>query len=349
MSAGSMSSRIKTLLSSWITRSWYRPDLQAGLLPFVPLAALVASEARRRLKRFRRSPPWKPPVPVIVVGNITVGGTGKTPLVAAMVRRLKENGYCPGIISRGYGADAGTAPRLVTRLDSPAECGDEPVMLADLTGVPVVVDSDRSRAVRFLLEHTECDLVISDDGLQHFRLHRDLEIVVIDGQRGLGNGYCLPAGPLREPASRLKSVDFVVCNGGQAVELDTPSIPMTLQNSCFVSVTGGEPRRPLDWNWQDRSVHGVAGIGNPDRFFTSLEELGFAVERHAFVDHHAYRAEDLSFPDQRDVIMTGKDAIKCREFARQNWWYLAVEASLPDTFWDLLMRRLCSVNLCSVK
>ncbi|MCL6269794.1 tetraacyldisaccharide 4'-kinase [Sansalvadorimonas sp. 2012CJ34-2] len=343
MASCSISSRLKTVLSESITRSWYQHRLTPFMSALSPLSALVSREAKRRLQAFQGDPPWKPPVPVIVVGNITVGGTGKTPLVAAMVRRLREAGYRPGIISRGYKADAAQTPRLVTRLDLPMECGDEPVMLADLTGVPVVVSPDRAEGVRFLLQQTGCNLVISDDGLQHYKLHRDIEIVVIDGRRGLGNGRCLPAGPLREPTDRLNSVDYIISNGQIEQAIDFESTLMKLENTGYIPVAGGEVR-PLDWLWQERRVHGVAGIGNPERFFSSLESCGFEVDRHPFADHHAYDEDDLSFRDQRAVIMTGKDAIKCRSFAQANWWYLAIEAVLPEPFWESLLARLSALG-----
>ncbi|WP_281646959.1 tetraacyldisaccharide 4'-kinase [Parendozoicomonas sp. Alg238-R29] len=330
-------SRVKSALSEKLVRAWYRPELSPSLYPFVPLAALVKREADKRFQAFRSNPPWKPPVPVIVVGNVTAGGTGKTPMVAALVKRLRNEGYRPGVISRGYGSGNNGQSQLVGQGCDPLICGDEPVMLAELTQAPVVVDTDRQRAVKYLLENTDCNLVISDDGLQHYRLHRDLEIALVDGIRGLGNDYCLPAGPLRESGERLLSVDLVVSNGVLQRELPVESVLMELKPAGVIAVDGSSRKFPDNPPGQ---VHGVAGIGNPERFFLTLEQQGFAVQRHSFVDHHAFQSEDLSSLGEGIVIMTGKDAIKCRSFARKNWWYLAVEAQLPEPFWAKVLDRL---------
>ncbi len=327
-------------LSGAVVRRWYQPTLSPLLAPLLPLSALVAWEARRRLRKFHQQPPTLPAIPVIVVGNVTVGGTGKTPLVAELVKRLQGQGFSPGIISRGYGA-AGDTSRRVDQHSDPALCGDEPVMLAALTGVPVVVDSNRQRALECLLATTPCDIVISDDGLQHFRLARHIELAVIDGQRLLGNGRCLPAGPLREPMERLHTVDFIVYNGApsQMLPLDRHQAVMTLTPSALRPVAESEhPTGSVPVAGD--TVHGVAGIGNPARFFDSLGAQGFTVIDHAFPDHHPFLPDDLSFPEKGAVIMTAKDAVKCRAFAQPDWWYVPVQATLPETFWDALWDRL---------
>lgn len=343
--------RVLARLSEAVVRAWYRPKLSPFLVPLLPFSALVAYEARRRLRVFHNQTPDHYPVPVIVVGNITVGGTGKTPLVAELVEQLKGQGYRPGIISRGYGS-AVDSTQLVTAQSDPLRCGDEPVMLAGLTGVPVVVAAIRTRAVEFLLANTDCNLIISDDGLQHFRLARQIEIVVVDGQRMFGNGRCLPAGPLREPIERLASVDFIVCNGTPSQPLPEAkksagakgreAVVMTLAPAPLRPVGDAQPEKPQASAPPEPgdTVYGVAGIGHPERFFRSLRVQGFIVTEQAFPDHHAFSAKDLSFPDQRAVIMTAKDAVKCSAFAASHWWYLPVRANIPDTFWSALFAHL---------
>ena len=339
---------LKAVLAESLTRAWYRPGLHPLLIPLLPLASLVGREAQKRYRRFQTSPPEKLPVPVIVVGNMTAGGTGKTPLVAALVKRLQANGWRPGIISRGFGSGKGGSgnncgSQLVTPESDPAVGGDEPVMLAGLTGVPVVVNPERRLAVELLLRQTGCNLVISDDGLQHYRLHRDLEIAVVDGARMFGNGRCLPAGPLREPLDRLADVDLIVSNGSLSGPLPEGAVAseMRLAPVALRPVSGRSVLTPPDTG---EPVHGVAGIGHPERFFLSLEQQGFSVSRHPFPDHYAFGAEDLSSLGEGAVIMTAKDAVKCRAFARDNWWYLPVEAQLPETFWDAVLHRLNTLH-----
>ncbi len=288
----------------------------------------------------------------MVVGNITVGGTGKTPFVAELTQLLKEEGLKPGIISRGYGSRSGDYPRLVSVGDDVAECGDEPLMLVQMTEVPVVVDPDRPRGLAWLLEKQYCDVVISDDGLQHYPLHRDLEIVVLDGERRLGNGYCLPAGPLRESASRLKHVDWCVMNGDTSGWHGVPVQPMQLEPGDLVSLAPSGRKLPTKVLQQQcaqkgKTVHAVAGIGNPGRFFSTLEEMGWKVIRHPFPDHHDYTAADLAFGDNLPVIMTQKDAVKCQRFmsseGQNQFWYLPVEARLDKAFTAALTDQI--VNL----
>lgn len=261
-------------------------------------------------------------VPVLVVGNLSVGGTGKTPLVIWLVERARAQGLRPGVILRGHGGSR-IGPMAVTADSDPAEVGDEAVLIAQSTGAPVVIGQDRPAAGRHLLDAHPVELLISDDGLQHYALARDAEVVVIDAERGLGNGACLPAGPLREPPGRLATVDVVVGNGG-AVDGGQGSFSLSPERLIALS-PAGHPAPPAS----GESVHAVAGIGHPERFFATLEALGYKVERHSFGDHHLYTQADFAFVDDKAVIMTAKDAVKCRHLGLANAWCLPVRA-VPD-------------------
>jgi tetraacyldisaccharide 4'-kinase len=319
-------------VKSALARAWYRGH--PALLLLAPLSLLYAllSGLRRRLYRWGWLPVARFDVPVIVIGNVAVGGTGKTPLTLALIERLRTRGFRPGVVSRGYGGQA-EWPLRVTADTSPAEAGDEPVMLVRRTGVPLVVDPLRSRAVQYLLQQQACDVVLCDDGLQHYALARDIEIAVIDGSRGFGNGWLLPAGPLREPVHRLRSVDYVVRNGAGDAWPEATS--MHLQPGGLQAVAGGEDA-PLP----GARIHAVAGIGNPERFFTQLRAQGYDVLPHAFPDHYDYASADLAFGDGLPVVMTEKDMVKCRAFAAANWWYMPVRAELPEAFFDELLHKL---------
>ncbi len=280
--------------------------------------------------------------PVIVVGNITVGGTGKTPLVAWLAGYLRQQGFKPGIIARGYGGRATSWPQQV-RVDSdPAVVGDEAVLLARMTGCPMAVAPDRVVAAEALIKYNDCDLVISDDGLQHYALQRDIEIIVIDGVRRFGIGFMLPAGPLREPVSRLQEADLVVVNG-----IGGPrEYPMKLKTGELHNLLDVDVTKKLS-DFRDRKVHAVAGIGNPERFFQSLRGSLRRVEEHAFPDHYRYRAIDLRFDDDAPVLMTAKDAVKCRRFASGNEWYLPVMAEMSNDFQTRLNALLESRGCCT--
>lgn len=305
-----------------------------------PLGLVFASLAAARRLAYRRG--WFRPVrlavPVVVVGNIFVGGTGKTPLVAWLVQRLQAQGYRPGILVRGYGGRSPRWPVLVDAGSDPRLVGDEAVLLARRTGVPVAAGPDRPAAGRRLIEQG-CDVLVSDDGLQHHRLARDVELVVLDGARGLGSGRCLPAGPLREPPRRLADVDLVLCNGAAVGDCtDT----FELMPGPLVPLLSGDPVDPTDW--RGRAVHAVAGIGNPQRFFDALAAQGLQPIPHPFPDHHPYGPADLAFGDGLPILMTEKDAVKVRSFAPQRCWYQPVTAALaPATearVMDILARRL---------
>lgn len=300
---------------------WLHDGPGARLLS--PLGALTAAVARRRLRRHRQGVGvWRAPVPVLVVGNLFVGGSGKTPLVIWLTERARALGRRPGVVLRGHGGRARDWPRRVTAGSEPAEVGDEAVLIARRSAAPVAVGPDRPAAVRHLLAASSCDLVISDDGLQHFALGRDAEVVVLDAARGLGNGRCLPAGPLREPATRLATVDLVVANGGA-----TAYSPywFALEPGALEPVGQGGGPPPA----RGARVHAIAGIGHPERFFAALRARGYDVIGHPLPDHHVPRARELDFGDGLPVIMTEKDAVKCARLDRGGLWMLPVTAS-PD-------------------
>ena len=307
-----------------------------------PLSLLFGLAVRLRrllyLHGLRRSETF--PVPLIVVGNITVGGTGKTPLVARLVELLREAGYQPGVISRGYGGQSAQWPRHVMADSDPREVGDEPVLLARRCRCPIVVGPDRVAAARTLLDTYGCTVILSDDGLQHYRLHRDLEIVVVDGFRRLGNGACLPAGPLREPPSRLREVDFVVGNGAAR----GGEYLMCLRGDRAVNLTDAGVSVSLA-GFSQGTVHAVAGIGDPGRFFDQLRHARLRILEHPFPDHHAFRPEDLHFPQDLPVLMTEKDAVKCQAFAPEGCWCVPVSARLEPAFEEDLLKRLASVAM----
>jgi tetraacyldisaccharide 4'-kinase len=270
-------------------------------------------------------------VPVIVIGNLSVGGTGKTPLTIALAEGLRERGYTPGVVSRGYGGTQ-KLPLLLDASAEPSHVGDEPCLIR-ASGVPVAVGRDRPAAAKLLID-AGCDVVIADDGLQHYALARDLEICVIDGVRRFGNGRLLPAGPLREPMSRLQQVDYRVCNGGAVAPGD---ITMELHGGMARALVDDHAKPLADFAGQ--TVHAVAAIGNPARFFASLRAQGLRVIEHPFPDHHAFVPNDFPF-DGKPVLMTEKDAVKCRTFAQAHWWSVPVRAVLPKALFDDIAARL---------
>ena len=326
------------MVARWLQRQWFEQRrLAPALWLLVPLSGLYSAVADYRRGKAKAE---RLPVPVIVVGNITVGGAGKTPLTLWLTRQLQDRGWRPGIVSRGYGSTH-FAPRPVTADSSPAEVGDEPVLLARRSGVPVWVGRDRAAAGRALLAaHPEVDVILCDDGLQHYRLARDFEIAVFDG-RGAGNGWRLPAGPLREPLARLAEVNAIVCNGlpdcrGPGA---VPKFDMRLQAGDFYALDDMRQRCTAA-DLAGRRLHALAGIGDPGRFFRTLEALGLEFTRHPFPDHHVYSRDDLAFAKQDVLLMTEKDAVKCRGLTAGETWVLPVDAELAPALVELILEKI---------
>ncbi|MDF1781039.1 MAG: tetraacyldisaccharide 4'-kinase [Alcanivoracaceae bacterium] len=320
-----------------IQRAWYQGS--NWLLPLRPLSWLVAFTARRRLKKFRKEN-LAPPVPILVIGNITVGGTGKTPLVVSLCEYFVKRDLRVVVISRGYRAKPPYTPWLVTADQDAEQAGDEPLLIARRTGVPVIISPKRKQALDLAIKEHSPDIVISDDGLQHYELPRSAEILVLDGRRLLGNGHCLPAGPLREPALRLTEVDWLIVNGEPEKEISSDTLTMKLVFADPVNVRTGKSLHIEDFIARYPFVHGVAGIGHPDRFFSALRDQGLAVEPHPFTDHHAFSHADLDRFGTATVLMTEKDAVKCAKIAGDNVWYVPVSAKLPTVFFESVYEKL---------
>lgn len=304
-------------------RHWYQPEWSWVTFLLFPLSLLFKFivTLRRFCYRKRLLKIHSFPVPVIVVGNITVGGTGKTPFVIWLAALLKSQGHSPGIVTRGVGGKQQREPRWVKENADVKLTGDEAILLAKRTECPVVIGIDRVAAVQELLAKTTCDVVISDDGLQHYRLGRDVEIAIIDAARGLGNGCLLPAGPLRESSDRLQEVDHVVYQVG--VSDVRTGITMCLRGDDLVSLKTSQKISLSEW--KGKTVHAVAAIGNPSRFFAALRLQGLVLIEHVFPDHYLYREKDFCFDDELPIVMTEKDAVKCGGFADERFWCLPVE------------------------
>ncbi|BBJ87188.1 tetraacyldisaccharide 4'-kinase [Raoultella ornithinolytica] len=308
------------------------------LLPLSWLYGLVSGLIRLSY-RLGLKKAWRAPVPVAVVGNLTAGGNGKTPVVIWLVEQLQQRGIRVGVVSRGYGGKAASYPLLLSNDTSTAEAGDEPVLIFQRTGAPVAVSPARREAVQALLHAHDLQLIITDDGLQHYKLARDKEIVVIDGERRFGNGWWLPAGPMRERASRLRSVDAIIVNGGIA---QAGEIPMQLRPGLAVNLRSGERRDVASFD----NVVAMAGIGHPPRFFATLESCGvLPVKTVALADHQALTQTSVSalVNPQQTLLMTEKDAVKCRGFAEANWWYLPVDAIMTDERAQQLLTELVTL------
>ncbi|MCL2899996.1 tetraacyldisaccharide 4'-kinase [Brenneria tiliae] len=320
-----------------IERIWSgRSPLYRLLIPLSLLYGLIAFLIRQSYRRgWRKS--WRAPVPVVVVGNLTAGGNGKTPVVIWLVEQLRRQGLRAGVVSRGYGGRAQRYPLVVDDNVTTDQAGDEPVLIYQRTGAPVAVAPKRRLAVEALLARYPLDVVITDDGLQHYALARDIELVVVDGVRRFGNGWWLPAGPMRERESRLRTVDAVIVNGGSA---RPGEIAMRLTAGMAVNLASGETR-PVN---QLQNAVAMAGIGHPQRFFATLRDAGVTISREvAFADHQGYRLEQLqplTDDERQPLLMTEKDAVKCRAFARRNWWYLPVDATLAEPAAARLLDRL---------
>ena len=317
-----------------IDTHWYRGSWWLWLLLPLSLLFCLLVSVRRALYQFGFLKSVSFPVPLLVVGNITVGGSGKTPLVTWLVELLRERGYKPGVVRRGYGGEAESWPQSVNASSDALQVGDEAVLLSRRCNCPMVVGPDRVAAVEQLLRDNDVDVVLSDDGMQHYRMGRDIEIAVLDGERRLGNGFCLPAGPLRETRHRLKGVDFIVTNGESRVG----EWAMTLQPGEARSLLN-EESVPIS-SFVDKTLHAVAAIGNPGRFFQTLRNAGLTITEHPFTDHHPFTEGELEFEGDGVVIMTEKDAVKYFAYANARHWYLPVSAKLDDEFSRQLLERL---------
>ncbi|MFT4059237.1 MAG: tetraacyldisaccharide 4'-kinase [Legionella sp.] len=313
-------------MSSFLNNLWYGNHLLQWILsPFSLVYHHIVFIRRWFLQRFLQV---KCPVPLIVVGNISVGGVGKTPLVIELAKKLQEKGLKVGIVSRGYGARIDNFPYEVQQDDAATQVGDEPLLLAQRTQCPVVIAPKRLDAVRYLLEKHHSQIIVSDDGLQHYRMGRAIEIVVIDGTRGLGNGFCLPAGPLREPVQRLQDADFIVVNSGTWKN----AYPMALTPGKITQLTTGIEIEAgtFKGRWE-----AIAAIGNPQRFYSTLNQIGIEFDTCSYPDHYQFKPHDLDYV-QSPIIMTEKDAVKCQAFGTDNMYYLPVNAVLDDAFWNAL-------------
>ncbi len=339
---------------NFLEQAWNKNSTWLHLLR--PLSTIFLHLASRRKAAYKAQTKEKPKVPVIVVGNISAGGTGKTPVVISLVNALKKQGRNPVVVSRGYGGKAKSYPLLVNNETDVLLCGDEAKLIASKTQVPVIVDPDRPAAAAFAIKHHKADVIVSDDGLQHYRLARTIEIAVIDGQRLFGNGHVFPAGPLREPVSRLEEVDFILFNG-QKVEIShyrslppgsqqmiEKSLELSVQPTFFVNQLSGD-RKPYfgaPFNMGSK-LQAVTGLGNPERFFALLDALPYDVTRYPFPDHHWFVESDfdnLPKDDKHPIVMTEKDAVKCQDFAAKNFWSLRIEVKLPEELITAIMARL---------
>lgn len=371
---------------TFIERAWYHKAL--WLYALWPLHWLFTKLAARRRKLLSaKASSW--PVPVVVVGNISVGGTGKTPLLIALVAHLQNQGINPGVVSRGYGSKSEDFPVNVTADTAVEESGDEALLIARHCGCPVVIDPDRVAAITCLLDQHSVDVVLCDDGLQHYAMARDIELIVVDGERQFGNGLCLPAGPLREPLSRLGEADLVIVNGTKAIATEVRAtllsngvsclssvekqsswqpvqekkkteyrdsaqgFEMTIEPDCFINVLSRE-RRPYGgapFKMGSR-LQAVSGLGNPERFYSVLDELPHQVSRYSFRDHHWFRKEDfdaLGLDDIQPIVMTEKDAVKIEHFARHNFWYLSIRCRLSENLLAAFDRCLATARAAKVQ
>jgi tetraacyldisaccharide 4'-kinase len=318
---------------------WQKKNFLAYLLS--PLSFIYGSFIflRRKLYQMRLLKINYLSVPVIVVGNITIGGTGKTPVVIKLADFLKEKGWRPGIISRGYGANTQHFPCLVHQNSNAREVGDEPLLIARHTACPTIIDPNRSRGAKSLLKRSNCNIVISDDGLQHLSLGRNIEIIVIDGKRRFGNNLCLPAGPLREPASRLNSVDFIVSK-----EIaKTNEFKLSLIPDYFYPLIQPKNKQTAE-HFKDKKLHAVAGIGNPGQFFNTLRKLGLKIIEHPFPDHYLFKPRDFNYGNEAVIVMTEKDAVKCVGFVDARLWCLKTKTELDSNFLNAIHNRITLIN-----
>lgn len=355
MSEPSQNQNQTSKLQQWLEQIWYQKGKGYWLL--MPLSVLYCAvntyQRNTQFKALGKHPPHIN-VPIIVVGNITVGGTGKTPVTVHIVNMLKKMGYKPAIITRGYGGKAQIWPQRVFSDSDAKMVGDEAVLMAIRTGVAVYAGANRVESIQLLQKETDCDVIVSDDGMQHYKMPRDIQVAVIDGERGFGNEYCIPAGPLREKLNRLDSCDLLVLNGVAKTEHDRlqEAYTMSLSGDTIANLANLDKAKESSTqvllrlselsSISVKRVHAVTGIGNPNRFYTTLEKAGLTVHKHSFPDHHAFNKNDLLFDDNEKVIMTEKDAVKCRHLIAEktNYWYLPISAVLPKEFDDKLLSLL---------
>ena len=324
--------------SSFVVDSWYKKSLWLYLLyPFSFIFSYLTSRRRRKFIKNKKIS-FKADIPIVVVGNLTIGGTGKTPLVKYIANELAHRGYKPGIVSRGYGGKFKETLQ-VTNETSVKETGDEAQILSKLN-FPFYIDKNRVRAVKKLIKDHDCDVIISDDGLQHYKMGRDIEIAVIDGKRRFGNNLTFPAGPLRESKNRLSSVDFIVNNSGPTEEGE---FLMNISPTKFVHLKSGKSYSVDKWPMH-KQIHAVAGLGNPGRFFDLLDKLGFDSIRHPFPDHHNFSSSDIFYLDHLPIVMTEKDASKCKDFDNNKIWYLTIDADVTNKFIDKLDKKIKSIQ-----
>ena len=327
-----------------IQHIWYRSRiLYYGLLPVSILFRGIIL-LRRLAYRCHIFKTHRFSVPIIIVGNLSIGGTGKTPCVMALVEALREKGFKPGIISRGYGGKLNHKLCVVLPTHSPSEVGDEALLLKQRCQLPVIIARKRVQAVRYLLDNTDCNVIVSDDGLQHYALAGSVKITMIDGQRGLGNGHVLPAGPLREPVSALARCDFMVITGTPQANL--PIVPlisnvyhMTLKPSQVYALHDPNTQRALS-QFTDQTVYAVAGIGHPQRFFAMLRALGIKIIEKAYADHHVFKLSDFATFQNQCIFLTEKDAVKCQHIDLPNAWVVPIDGSLGADFFNALCKKL---------
>lgn len=330
-----------------IENMWYRRDIRVWLLWPLSLVFRALSSFRRWLYRSGVKPTTKVSAWVIVVGNISVGGNGKTPVVIALVEYLKKKGIRVGVLSRGYGGNTTQFPHQVQPINGPDEVGDEPKLIAARTHVPVVIDPKRARGASYLADELNCQVIICDDGLQHYALHRDVELVVMDN-RGVGNGHLLPMGPLREGLWRLDTVHGMIINGDilaldrQIRDHECPVYGMSLAGTDFVNVKSGDRVGVAEFSQQQNTV-ALAGIGNPDRFFSQLSAMGLTLsDTLRYPDHHQFTAKDIPL---KTVVMTEKDAVKVTSLVHDDCWYYPVDAQLPPSFYAFIDTRLTAAGI----
>lgn len=326
---------MKKNFSRWLQDAWYKEMYISSA--FMPFSMLYDDVMRFRRFLYNKGvlKKTKLSVPVIIVGNITVGGTGKTPLIIWLARFLREEGFKPGIISRGYGGNSENWPILLDDKSTADLVGDEAVLMAKRTDCPVAVGPERAQTAQMLMDNSDCNVILSDDGLQHYALERDIEIAVIDGDRRFGNGYTLPAGPLREPIERLETVDLVIVNG---VPEEENEFSMTVKADIAINLVSKEEKLLSDFVMIPS--HAIAGIGNPKRFFDLLEKKHIPIDTYSFPDHHPFIEDDIKFADGKAVLMTEKDAVKCIGFASEKHWYVPIKVQPQQKFIDKLLKLL---------